>query len=125
MSKVMIGVLAVIAILVCAGCAELRPTAFPSEMSQAFTDVGKSIVTQADWNTVLARLNGQVIEPGVEAYAGVLYIAGGKITGTSGSLTIEADQPVAVGVAGEPTKPVEADDADSAAVTADDVTAAE
>ena len=73
------------------GCNALQPRAFPQEMGTAFTQIGTSLADQSVWETIAARLGGEVIEPGVMGYAGLLYVAGGKITGTAGRLTIEGD----------------------------------
>lgn len=78
------------AIIALAGCNAI-PTAMPKEFATAAKQLSTSTLTQADWKEILGRLNGQVIEPGIQVYAGVLYIAGTKITGASGQLTIEAN----------------------------------
>ena len=73
------------------GCSGHGPNAFPQELSDTVRQVGTSVTDQAVWQDVLARLNGQVIEPGVETYAGVLYVAGVKLAGTSGQLSLEGE----------------------------------
>lgn len=73
------------------GCTAMQPTAFTKEFSDSARMVATSISDQAVWDRVLARLNGQVIDPGVEAYAGILYVAGGKVRGVSGQVSIEGD----------------------------------
>ena len=76
---------------VLSGCAAMQPAGFPKEMSAAFGQIGTSLADQSVWQEIATRLGGQVIEPGVEGYAGVLYVAGGRLTGTSGQLSLEGD----------------------------------
>jgi len=73
------------------GCASLTPAGFPAELSDAARQISVSTLDQAVWTRLLARLDGQIIEPGMEGYAGVLYVAGGKLRGVSGQLSIEGD----------------------------------
>ena len=37
---------------------------------------------------MVGNVNGQVIDPGLEVYAGILYVAGGKLRGVSGQVGI-------------------------------------
>lgn len=83
--------LAALSLIFCGGCQSFQPNAFTAEFADAARQVATSVGDQAVWERVLARLDGQVIEPGVEGYAGVLYVAGGKLTGVSGQITIEGD----------------------------------
>lgn len=71
------------------GCG--APQAMPKEFAEVARSVGASIADQAVWQEVLARIDGEVIEPGIEGYAGVLYVAGGKLTGASGRIRLEGD----------------------------------
>ena len=40
------------------------------------------------WQSIAGSVNGEVIEPGIEGYAGVLYVTGGKLTGVSGTVAL-------------------------------------
>ena len=73
------------------GCSGLHAPAFPAELSDAARQVSTSIADQAVWEDVLARLDGQIIEPGVLTYGGTLYVVGAKLTGASGQLKLEGD----------------------------------
>lgn len=69
------------------GC---TPMALPMEMGQAFKAIATSTTDQAVWQHVMASIDGNVIEPGLEGYAGILYVAGAKLTGAAGGLDISA-----------------------------------
>lgn len=64
------------------------PTAFPQEFAVAAKQLSTSVADQAVWSDIVAGLDGQVIEPGIETYAGVLYVAGAKLPGTSGQINL-------------------------------------
>lgn len=75
-----------------AGCATtMGPAAFPAELGDAVRQVSTSIGDQASWERVMARLGGQVIEPGREGYVIQEYRAGARIVGVSGQLLLEGD----------------------------------
>lgn len=67
------------------------PTAMPREFATAAEQIATGITDQGILQKYTANLQGQVIEPGMETYAGVLYLAGAKLKGFSGQ----------VGLAGE------------------------
>ena len=67
------------------GC---TPTGMPREFGEAGKALIVSLTDQAAWQTIIGRLEGQAIEPGIEGYAGVLYVAGGKLRGFSGQVGI-------------------------------------
>lgn len=73
------------------GCNALQPNAFPKEIGQAARTFVDSAANQAVWSNLTAHVRGQAIEPGLQGYAGVLYIFGGKITGFSGQLGFEGE----------------------------------
>lgn len=68
------------------GCNTLQPNAFPREYAPVIAKIGESLADQAVWQTITANIDGQVIEPGIEAGAGVMYIAYGKLSGVSGQV---------------------------------------
>lgn len=76
------------------GCAA---PALPKEFGQAAKATVVSLTDQASWQSMAASVDGQVIEPGVEAYAGILYVVGGKLKGVSGHVGISG-QGVGTGV---------------------------
>ncbi len=82
-------VIAVLLSLLLGGCA--APQAMPAEFALVAKQIGTSISDQAVYDRTLARIDGQVIDPGLEAYAGMLYIAGAKIRGASGQVKLEGD----------------------------------
>lgn len=73
------------------GCNSLQPNAFPKEVSVIAQQVGTAMAEKAVWDKVLARIDGQVIDPGFEGGAGVMYIAYGKLKGVSGQVKLEGD----------------------------------
>lgn len=85
------GLLALLGCPANVGCNTMQPNGFPREFGLAAQQVSTAISDQAVFERVLARLDGQIIEPGVEGYAGMLYIAGGRLRGVSGQLSIEGD----------------------------------
>lgn len=80
--------------MVCFGLACLsacqQPAGLPKEFGQAAQVIATSVGDQTAWKEVTASLDGQVIEPGVEGYAGVIYVAGGKLRGFSGRVGLDA-----------------------------------
>lgn len=70
------------------GCATVP--AFPKELSIAAKQISTSVTDQAIWSEVVARLDGQVVEPGIETGAGVKYFAYAKLTGASGQVGLNA-----------------------------------
>ena len=78
----------VLTLLFLGGC-QIAPAGFPRELGDAAGQFSTGMNSQAVWDNVLGRLAGQVIEPGMESYAGVNYIAGVRITGASGQLLLE------------------------------------
>ena len=72
------------------GCSAPAAKGFPAEFSQAAGQITTSIADQAVWEKISANLDGSVIEPGYEGYAGMLYVAGGKIAGFSGHVGASA-----------------------------------
>ena len=75
------------------GCGALNTgiTAFPAEFADSARVVAADITNQAVWDRILARLDGQIIEPGLEFYTGVVYVYGAKMPGVSGQLSVEGD----------------------------------
>ena len=69
------------------GCA-VTPQAFPREFGQIAQATATSLADQAVWQSIAGSVNGEVIEPGIEGYAGVLYVTGGKLTGVSGTVAL-------------------------------------
>lgn len=65
------------------GCA---PTALPREFGEVARTVAASLTDQAVWQSVVANVDGQVIEPGIEVHAGVLYVARARLVGVSGQV---------------------------------------
>lgn len=76
---------AVLAWLFGSGCA---PKAFPEEMGAVAKAVATSMTDQAVWQNIVANVDGQVIDPGFEGGAGMMYIAYGKLKGVSGQVGI-------------------------------------
>ena len=76
-----------------AGCIanDLVPRAFPQELSTATNATAASLVDQADWERILARLRGHVLEPGMETYVRVETAAGARIAGVDADLLLEGD----------------------------------
>lgn len=74
--------------VIVAGC---TPVMFPREIGDSARAIVVSATDQAIWEKLVASVDGQVIEPGIEGYAGVLYVAGGKLTGVSGRVAISGD----------------------------------
>ncbi len=72
------------------GCATPAFKGLPAEFGQAASQITTSISDQAVWEKISANLDGSVIEPGFEGYAGVLYVAGGRIAGFSGHVGASA-----------------------------------
>ncbi len=66
-----------------AGC---TPAALPREFGEVARVVAASMTDQAVWQTLSANIDGQVIEPGIEVRAGVLYIAQARLVGMSGQV---------------------------------------
>lgn len=79
-------VAAVLAWFTLTGCASMQPYAFPQEFSRAAGQVATALTAESAWDQIAASLDGQVIDPGVEGWAGVLYVAGGKLRGVSGQV---------------------------------------
>ena len=73
-----------------AGCNTV-PVAFPQEFAVTAQQMSTSIADQALWSKIVADIDGQVIEPGIEVRAGVIYIAQSKLTGVSGQIRVAAD----------------------------------
>ena len=90
-TRIVASVVACLSLAPLVGCASLTPAGFPAELSDAARQISVSTMDQAVWTRLLARLDGQIIEPGMEGYAGVLYVAGGKLRGVSGQLRIEGE----------------------------------
>lgn len=63
---------------------------FPRELGQAAQAIAVSISDQAVWNDTMAGVDGEVINPGVVGYVGVLYVAGGRLEGVSGRVSMQA-----------------------------------
>ena len=78
-------------VLLLSGCSMLHAPGFSAELSDAARQVSMSIADQAVWEDVLARLDGQIIEPGVLTYGGTIFVAGAKLTGASGQLKLEGE----------------------------------
>lgn len=76
---------AILAWLFGSGCA---PKAFPEEMGAVAKAVATSMTDQAVWQNIVANVDGQVIDPGFEGGAGMMYIAYGKLRGVSGQVGI-------------------------------------
>lgn len=60
--------------------------AFPKEIGEVAKSVAVSMTEQSVWQNVVANVDGQVVEPGMEVYAGMIYVAGGKLKGVSGQV---------------------------------------
>lgn len=73
-----------------AGC-ESGPSGMPREFAATLQQVATSMSDQAVWDRIIGGVAGQAIEPGIEGYAGVLYVAGGKITGFSGQVDLRGE----------------------------------
>jgi len=82
---------AVAAALACAGCTAMQPAGFSRELGDAARQLAASMADQAVWQTLVGRLEGQVIEPGVVVYGGVLYVAGARLTGASGRVELAGE----------------------------------
>lgn len=61
-------------------------TAMPREMAGTLQAVAISMTDQAQWSSIQASLNGQVINPGFEGMVGVAYFARGTLTGVAGTI---------------------------------------
>jgi len=79
-----------IMVLVLTGCASL-PSAMPNEQSQAVGAIVTAITTSAEWKDVLARVDGQVIQPGMEGYYCIEHTAGVRLPGVSGQVKLEGE----------------------------------
>lgn len=73
------------------GCNALQPNALPREFGATAKQIGTSITEKASWEDVLARVDGQVIEPGIEAYFRQEYVVGSRLVGFSGQVRLEGD----------------------------------
>lgn len=71
-----------------AGCQAFQPTAFPKELGDVARAAAASMTDQAVWQDIVANVNGQVIDPGMEVSAGVLYVASARLKGVSGQVGI-------------------------------------
>ncbi|MCC6360631.1 MAG: hypothetical protein IT450_17975 [Phycisphaerales bacterium] len=82
------GLLILAAVLAACGGCQLAPTAFPKELGDVARAAATSMTDQAVWETMVANVNGQVIDPGMEVSAGVLYVATARLRGVSGQVGI-------------------------------------
>lgn len=73
------------------GCNTLQPSALPREYADVARAVATSVTDQALWEKIAANIDGQVIDPGIEGGAGVMYIAYGKLRGVSGQISLRGD----------------------------------
>ncbi len=64
--------------------------AMPKEFGRVMEKVANSTLDQAEWQTMAASIDGQVIEPGVEVSAGILYVARARMLGVSGRVGLNA-----------------------------------
>jgi len=66
------------------------PVQSVSDQAEAAKDELKALLAdQAVLTTFLAEARGQAIEPGVEAYSGLLLVSGVRATGMSGQFGLE------------------------------------
>lgn len=72
------------------GCNALQPNGFPREMGEAAKAIVGTAATQAVFEQIAANVDGQAIEPGMEAYGGVIYFGGAKLRGFSGQIGLRA-----------------------------------
>lgn len=74
------------------GCGtELRMKALSSELADGAKAFTASALDQAIFDRLIGRLGGQAINPGAEVYAGIIYVAGGRLTGVSAQFGLEGD----------------------------------
>lgn len=78
-------VAAVLAWLFGTGC-QVAPTAFPKELGEVARAAATSMTDQAVWTQIVANVNGQVIDPGMEVSAGMMYVASARLKGVSGQV---------------------------------------
>ena len=72
------------------GC-QIAPTGFPKEYGDAAQAITTSIASQAVWAEIAARLDGQIIEPGMEGYYRVEYAVGARLPGVSGQVALSGE----------------------------------
>lgn len=83
--------MALLVVLATAGCNTFQPHGLPQEFGGAAQQLSTSITEKASWERMLGRLDGQVIEPGLETFARVEWTAGARIAGMSGQVRLEGD----------------------------------
>lgn len=69
------------------GC-QYAPTAFPKELGDVARAAATSMTDQAVWQSIVANVDGQVIDPGMEVSAGMMYVASARLKGVSGQVGI-------------------------------------
>lgn len=62
---------------------------FPRELGQSAQAIVTSMTDQAVWQDIASNVDGEVINPGVRGYVGVLYVAGGNLEGVSGRVSLK------------------------------------
>lgn len=62
----------------------------PSEMGDGMRSMMVSMSSQAVWEQLQTQMDGDVIDPGMEVYGGVLYVGGARLKGVSGGISAAA-----------------------------------
>lgn len=83
--------IAMLALIPFYGCAITPPAAFPREFAQATGAAAASMMDQAVWDTVMARLHGHVNNPGMRTAVGMEWFAEFKIINADGDILLEGD----------------------------------
>lgn len=63
-------------------------TAMPNDFAATFRQASTAMVTQTDWESVLADVDGNVHNPGLEFEAGIVYRAIARLEGVNGSVSL-------------------------------------
>lgn len=72
-----------------AGCG--APNAMPREMVQVVDRVTAIVEQQGVLSGFTSDVHGQVINPGIKVYAGILYVAGTNLEGVSGQVGLRSE----------------------------------